>query len=58
MELHIADGIFWSRRIKQLLVVVVVAVHRREQQHGDGEKEPEPRQPVTPSAAQKVSAVA
>jgi hypothetical protein len=26
----------------------VVAIHRREQQHGDGEKEPEPRQPVAP----------
>jgi hypothetical protein len=25
----------------------VVAVHRRQQQHGAGEKEPEPRQPVT-----------
>jgi len=25
----------------------VVAVHRREQQHRDGEEEPEPRQPVT-----------
>ena len=24
----------------------VVAVHRRQQQHGDGEEEPEPRQPV------------
>ena len=24
----------------------VVAVHRREQQHGDGEEKPEPRQPV------------
>jgi hypothetical protein len=23
-----------------------VAVHRREQQHGDGEEKPEPRQPV------------
>ena len=36
----------------------VVAVQRREQQHGDGEEEPEPRQPVTPSAAWKVSAAA
>jgi hypothetical protein len=25
----------------------VVTVNRRKQQHGDGEKEPEPRQPVT-----------
>jgi hypothetical protein len=25
----------------------VVAVNRRQQQHGDGEKEPKPRQPVT-----------
>jgi len=25
----------------------MVAVHRREQQHGDGEEKPEPRQPVT-----------
>jgi len=24
----------------------VVAVHRRQQQHGDGEEKPEPRQPV------------
>ncbi|HZL78373.1 MAG TPA: hypothetical protein VFC17_05935 [Candidatus Limnocylindrales bacterium] len=36
----------------------VVAVYRREQQHGDGEEKPEPRQPVTPSAARKVSAAA
>ena len=24
----------------------MVAVHRRQQQHGDGEEEPKPRQPV------------
>jgi hypothetical protein len=36
----------------------VVTVNRRQQQHGDGEEEPEPRQPVTPSAARKVSATA
>ena len=36
----------------------VVAVHRRQQQHGDGEEEPEPRQPVTLPAALKVSAAA
>jgi hypothetical protein len=36
----------------------VVTVQRREQQDGDGEEEPEPRQPVTPSAAWKFSAAA
>jgi hypothetical protein len=34
--------------------MAVVAVNRREQQDGDGEEKPEPRQPVTPSAAWKV----
>jgi hypothetical protein len=36
----------------------VVTVNRRQQQHGDGEEEPEPRQPVALPAARKVSAVA
>lgn len=35
----------------------VVTIHRRKQQHGDGEEKPKPRQPVTLRAEAKTNLV-
>jgi hypothetical protein len=44
-----------AAKSQEVYYFLLTPVHRREQQDGDGEEKPEPRQPVTPSAARQVS---
>ena len=47
----------WRRRRTPEVLFQMVAVHRREQQHGDGEEKPEPRQLVAQRAETETNLV-